>query len=265
MYWSPWRTALSQAWQEALDALWPRRCRLCGAAAEDDLACGRHRLPSAPAGPRCARCAAPVASFLPDGSVCPACRHRPPPWERATVLGDYRSQPVLREWILPLKHGGRRDLAEVLGRALAHRIPEARLPAPDSTPGEQRTLLVPVPLHPWRRLERGHDQARLLALALSLASGIPFQALLRRTRDTPPQGEPWAPPRARNVRDAFTLAHGPWKALGNALSPPPLAGRTVLLVDDVITSGTTAAACTKCLLRAGAERVELLALARAGA
>jgi ComF family protein len=251
---------VAHAWGEALDALWPRRCRLCGAAAPDDIACDEHRLPLSPPGPRCGRCAAALASFSPDGDDCPACRRAPPPWRRATVLGDYRTQPVLRDWILSLKHGGRADLADVLGRALAQRVGATGLvDVADPDP-----LIVPVPLHPWRRLERGHDQVRLLAQALSAGTSLSWSPLLKRTRDTPPQGEAWAPPRATNVRDAFRLRRAPFSFVRRA-ETRPLAGRTLLLLDDVITSGNTAAACTRVLRRAGARHVDLLALARAGA
>ena len=235
--------ALTRAAAELADALWPRACPLCGAAAPDEVACAAHALPERPRGARCERCAAALPPGLPDGARCAACRRRAPGWSRLVALGDYAAAPALREWILALKHGGRPELARWLAPPLAARA-APWLAATD--------VLVPVPLHPLRRLERGYDQAALLARELGERSGLRVAALLHRVRDTSPQGA-WGPrSRASNVEGAFAVA------LGRRAAP-----QRVWLVDDVVTSGATAAACARALRRAGVREVGVLALARA--
>ncbi len=230
-----------------VDLVWPPRCHLCGGASGRAFTCAEHRLPEAPPGPRCGRCAAALPDVVPDGSPCAACRREPPGFAAALALGDYRAQPAVAEWVLALKHGGRRDLAWPLGRALGERLARAG-PAPGS-------LLVPIPLHPLRRLERGYDQAWLLARAASETCGLPLLSALRRTRATRPQGEPGASSRALNVRGAFAARR---------TAARRLAEREVWLVDDVASSGATASEAARELRRHGARRVSLLLVARGG-
>ena len=168
------------------------------------------------------------------------------------ALTDYAADPAARAWILALKHGSRRDLARPLGEFLAQRVRRA---AQASEAGSiVDAAVVSVPLHPAREFVRGYDQARLLARAMALELGLVYLRGLRRTRATTPQGAPGAVSRAANVRGAFAARRG----LRNQL-----AGRTVLLVDDVVTSGATANECTRCLVAAGAARVVVVCLARA--
>jgi ComF family protein len=243
----PDREGLRSAWVEFAEALWPRLCHLCGAAGDDGAACAAHRLPARPRGARCDRCASALPPGLPDGGRCAACRRRAPGWSRLLVLGDYRQEAGLREWILAFKHGRRTDLARPLGAAL-HARAAAALARGD--------VLVPVPLHPLRHLERGYDQAALLAREIARQSGLPALGLLARARDTPPQGVLGPRSRTSNVAQAFEPSRA-------ARRHPP-AGR-VWLVDDVVTSGATAAACARELRRLGATEVGVLALARAAA
>lgn len=132
--------------------------------------------------------------------------------------------------------------AATMARAMARLMPE------------DAGLLVPVPLHRWRIWSRGFNQAALIATALSRANGVPAElGLLRRVKATPvlrgmgPRG------RAKAVSGAFALAEG---------ARDRLAGKTVVLVDDVHTSGATAGACARALKRGGAARVILLCWAR---
>ena len=229
-----------------LDAIYPAKCRLCGAAAEDDLACEEHALPEGLEGPRCERCAAKLAPFLPHGTRCGECRRKRPPFRRVVALGDYEAGE-LREWLLALKHGHRPGLARPLGRALAGVFEEVSF-APE-------TRLVPVPLHPLRRFERGYDQARLLAESAAELLGLRVVRALRRVRPTTPQGSPGAVSRRANVRSAFELRP---RAL------PAIEDAPVWLVDDVLTSGATAAECTRVLARAGVKAEGVLVVARAG-
>ena len=240
---------LEHPWEALLEALYPPRCVVCsvGLASLRPSVCARHALPA----PRldCPRCARPLSDQLARAVLCPVCRERPGRITRTIALGGYAPPSSLRDWVLQLKHGGRGDLAAPLGHALAERL--------ESEPQEWRrgALLVPVPLHPLRRLERGHDQAQLLAEAVAEGASLPVLRALRRARYAPPQGALGGRSRQANVRLGFRLRRAARR----------LEGRVAWLVDDVVTSGATAEECARLLRRAGAERVGLLVVARAGA
>lgn len=238
-----------------MEALYPALCPLCGAPSDRHCAlggCSLHRLPDPAArapGPRCDRCARALPPMLPDGTRCAVCRRRAPRPVQVVSLDDYRSNAALREWILALKHRGRRDLAEPLGRALAARLLDVLGQAP------RGALLIPVPLHPLRRMQRGYDQARELAQAAARALGARCLPCLVRRRWTPPQGAPESPGRRANVHSAFAMRRS---------QPLDLTGVAVWLVDDVLTSGATLDECAQVLASQGARRVGVLCLARAG-
>jgi ComF family protein len=240
--------------REVLDALYPELCPLCRAPSLPDApsgGCSAHafELGGELPGRRCVRCAAEISVALPRGEPCARCRLAPPAYERLLALADYRADAALREWILRLKHGGRPELAHALGGWLGEHL--ARTLGPRRV---QNVGLVPVPLHPLRRLERGYDQAELLARGAVLGSGATLFRCLRRRRWTPTQGALDAPTRARNVQGAFEVVSGRYE----------LGGRALWLVDDVLTSGATADACAAALLAEGAASVSVLCLARAG-
>ena len=153
---------------------------------------------------------------------------------------------MTREALHAFKFGGRRGLAAPLGDLIA----ELGLGA---LPGAAPDLLVPVPLHRRRARERGYNQSALLAMRVARAWGLPVaHDALARIAPTRPQTELDAAARRGNVRGAFA-----------ARRPEAVAGRHVLLVDDVFTTGATAAECARCLVGAGAEAVGVLTLARA--
>jgi predicted amidophosphoribosyltransferase len=244
---------------DLFDAVWPRRCAVCGDHAEDGVACPAHALPDGLPGPRCGlpdglpgprcgRCAARLPDALPHGARCGECRRGAPGVRRVVALFDWRAQPEVHAWVLGLKYGGRADLAVELGRRLGERL--------RAEGGAQRAVLVPVPLHPRRRLERGFDQAERLARHAAEAAGWPLWRALRRVRATGVQGGPGSVSRAANVRGAFRARR--W-------ARPPPAGSAAWLVDDVLTSGATALECARVLRRLGVREVGAAAVARAGA
>jgi ComF family protein len=217
--------------------LFPWCCLLCGgAAAGRDLCAGcAADLPGN--APACPVCALPGTA----GLACGTCLRRPPPWDAAACLLRYRSPADAL--LKACKFGGRLAIARVLGELLAERLADARVPRPG--------LVVPVPLHPHRERERGFNQARELARPIGRALGIAVDAeLCARVRATPPQTGLDARARRRNLRGAFAL-YGPLRCTH------------VAIVDDVVTTGATAGALADALRRAGAERVELWAAARA--
>lgn len=197
--------------------------------------------------PHCACCGTPFAEDLGAEALCAGCLARRPRYHRAraALVYDDKSKRI----VLPFKHGDRTDIAKACGgwmaRAGADLLGEA-------------DLVAPVPLH-WRRLlVRRYNQAQLLAriVVRTAAPGHNLQLapdLLRRHRWTGSQAGLKAKERRRNVREAFDI-HPKWQ--------PQVAGRTVLLVDDVLTTGATVEACARALERAGAERVDVLTLAR---
>jgi len=191
--------------------------------------------------PCCARCGLPFDHPQGEEAQCGACLADPPPFDRLRAAVAYGE--VARKVALKLKYAGRPGVAETLARLMARHLPAGT-----------DALLVPVPLHRWRIWKRGYNQAALIASALSRRCAIPLEAdLLRRTRATPPLQGMGRRERALALRGAIALRDG---------AKPLVAGRAIVLVDDVFTSGATAGACARALKRAGAASVSVLAWAR---
>jgi ComF family protein len=195
--------------------------------------------------PRHAGAACPCGLPLPDGieGPCGRCRRGASGWRLGASLGPFDGP--LRDAIHALKYRGRTRAVGRLAGLLLER-PQARAVLSGSG------LLVPVPLHPRRREQRGFNQSELLAHALAGACGLRVSrgALVRRT-DTPAQTGLSAAARRRNVAGAFAVRRR-----------AEIGGRVVVLLDDVLTTGATARECARALLQAGAAEVRLLTLAR---
>lgn len=217
------------ACEELLDR--PTRGPICNS-------CWGSILPLTP--PLCDACGDPLPSWrvisLPLAR-CPRCRRTRRFVDRARAIGAYDG--ALRAIVHALKYDGRRALAKPLASLMRQR---------GAAMLEGAALVVPVPLHPSRRRSRGFDQALDLARYL----GIPVCRALRRTRATPTQTSLPAAQRHRNVRAAFTATRG----------ARAVRGATVVLVDDVSTTGATLEACAMALKAAGAAEVRALTAAR---
>jgi ComF family protein len=162
-------------------------------------------------------------------------------FDRVLRLGPYDG--LLREAILRLKYAPGEALAEKLGDLWA-RHAESRLRELGAD------VMVPVPLHWWRRFQRGYNQSETLARALAKRLHLPCRpGWLRRIRNTPKQAQQTATARRTNIRGAF-----------HARPRRELTGRTVLLVDDVLTTGSTASEAARALGAAGAARVVVAVL-----
>ncbi|WCM29313.1 ComF family protein [Sphingomonas sp. QA11] len=220
----------------------PPRCPGCGAVTGED-----HRFCSACWGklrflgpPWCAACNAPFAYDRGPGALCAPCHRQPP--RHAGVRAAVAYGDVARTVALRLKYGGRTAFAETVARQMARLMPEGA------------ELLVPVPLHRWRIWSRGFNQAALIARALTRASGVANDPmLLQRVRSTPPLRGMGARGRAKTVSGAFHIP---------AHARERVRGKSVVLVDDIHTSGATSDACTRSLLQAGAASVAILCWAR---
>jgi ComF family protein len=193
-------------------------------------------------GPGCACCGLPFAVALEGENLCAACLAKPPAFERARAILAYDENS--RGAILALKHADRLDLVPGFARWLA-RTGQDLLAESD--------VIVPVPLHPWRLWLRRYNQSAELARRLAHDWKLPCDPfLLTRTRATPSQGAmASAKARRRNVLGAFRV-----------LDPARVAGKRVLLLNDVLTTGATVQGCARALKRAGAARVNVLVLAR---
>lgn len=229
-------------WRGALDLLFPPQALDGGAA---PLAGGLsaetwsriHFLD----GPVCDGCGAPFEYDI--GDRCSACLARPRAFDAARAACLY--DEVSRDPILKLKHADRLDLAPLLARWLSRAARELV---------EEADAIAPVPLHALRLLHRRYNQAAEIARPLSALTGVAYlpDALVRR-RATGTQAGKSGSGRKRNVAGAFHVP--PARAA-------QVAGRRILLVDDVMTTGATAEGCARALKAAGAARVDLAVVAR---
>ncbi len=193
--------------------------------------------------PYCERLGTPFPADYGGELISPAALASPPAYARARAAARYND--VVRDLIHMLKYGDRMDLVQTLGRWMARSGSELLTDA---------DALVPVPLH-WRRLwQRRFNQSSALAHAISKLSKVPVaDHVLVRSRATQPQFGLPRERRAENVQGAFKVPKE--KRI-------EVKGKKLVLIDDVLTTGATADACTKILLRAGALRVDVLVLAR---
>lgn len=174
-----------------------------------------------------------------SGRICPACLLNPPRWQRLTAPLQYRG--LTRDYLQQLKYSEALHLSKTLCRQCFEPFRDSR-PKPE--------LLLPVPLHRQRLLERGYNQADEIATLWSREFGIPLERnALTRIRATASQSGLSAVQRAQNLRAAFN-----YRPTGDF--------RHVAIVDDIVTTGSTVGEITKLLHRAGIEYVEVWALAR---
>lgn len=225
-----------------LDFALPPRCPGCGAVTRDShrfcATCWSDLRFLGP--PWCASCNIPFAFDRGNGALCGMCVGKPP--RHAGIRAAVAYGEVARAVVLRLKYGGRTAFAETVARPMTRLLPD------------NVELLIPVPLHRWRLWSRGFNQAALIARAVARISGIPDDPIaLRRDRATPVLRALGARGRAKAVAGAFSVPERLRQRV---------AGKHIALVDDVHTSGATADACVRALLRAGADRVTILCWAR---
>jgi ComF family protein len=229
----------SRLFRSVLDFALPPRCAGCGTIVDEVdsfcVGCWR-RLDFLQGG--CARCGLPLKGT--EAELCGACLARPPRLDRIRSAVAY--DEISRAIAIRLKYGRKVALARTMSRYMH--------PLIGDLPGE--AVLVPVPLHRSRLWSRGFNQSAIVARELSRRTGFPVAVdALRRVRRTPPLKGMGMRQRRRTVAGAFRTDPA-----------AELRGRTVVLIDDVLTTGSTANACARVLKRAGAARVDLVSWAR---
>lgn len=232
-----------------IDLVFPPRCPLCGAglSAQTGLCAACWSELVIPGEPACALCQRPLGDTVAAGAVCAPCLAEPPRHDGVAAGTLYNA--ASRRLVLAFKHGQRIALAPMMARLMAARLDAVGLDAagPD-------WLVVPVPLHRWRLWRRGFNQAALLGREIARARGATLAVdMLERRKATPALGGLGRKARARALSGAIGI---------NRKRAGQLRGARVVLVDDVLTSGATSAACVAALKRAGAERVVVACFAR---
>jgi ComF family protein len=230
----------------ALHAVFPPRCIACGEEVGSDfglcLSCWEQT--SFATGTVCDACGVPLPGD--DGGeavLCDDCLTHPRPWTRGRTVMMYSG--VGRDLVLSFKHSDRLDLVRPMAVWMAGAARPLLSP---------ETLIAPIPLHRWRLLRRKYNQSALLSRALSRITGQEGCVdLFTRIRNTASQKGHDRDARLANLADAITV---------NPARADLIAGRAVLIVDDVMTSGATLGAATQAAMQAGAARVDVVTLAR---
>ncbi|CAN5144129.1 ComF family protein [soil metagenome] len=227
---------LTQAWR----LFFPPTCALCGAGAERLDICAGCEADLPRFERACPRCATPLAGHVAEGIECGRCQQRPPAYDRALCAFAYRF-PADR-LLQALKFHGALVYGRVLGELLAAHIETAGDPLP--------SLIVPMPLHSSRLRERGFNQAFEIARPIARRFALPLETRrVTRVRATREQTHLDPPARRANLRGAFAAHAGAWRS-------------HVAIVDDVLTTGSTAGELARTLRRAGVSRVDVWCVAR---
>ena len=234
-----------------LDVLYPSRCELCeialsgGRALCEDCDAALPRLDE----PFCSHCGQPFFGMLDGGIECPNCHGK--------KLGFQFARPVLRrcdesmDLVHRLKYQRQAHVARELGRIAAEALDDPRF----ARAREERWALVPVPLHRVRQYHRQFNQAAEIARAMGHATGLPVCHALRRVKATQTQTALHRKERFANLKGAFEVTRA---GVRLAESRP----RGVILLDDVLTTGSTLGTCARVLRKAGCKRVVAVAVVR---
>ncbi len=237
--------------------LYPKACAICNHNASDHFCSDCWNKIEFLKPPLCPKCGRPFASdislsYSPD-HLCSECRDTKTYFDRAAAVGPYEG--TLAEAIHLFKYKHKKGLGRTLGRIMIDYIISSPSFSPvslDSLSLLQALIVLPVPLHPGRLREREFNQSLLLAKEISKEFKIPvLMDNLRRIRWTRPQIELKGEERLINVKGAFALKN-----------PETIEGKSILLIDDVYTTGATIRECSKVLKKAGAEKVYVFTLAR---
>jgi competence protein ComFC len=232
---------------EALTSLfYPAACVGCAANIErsDYLCADCERRAPRIVPPFCAKCSEPFPGAITQTFSCANCEHRTLHFDCAVAA--YRSRGLVRKLVHDFKYGHQRHLRHPLTRWLRESLDDPRLR------GRHFDLIVPVPLHPARERERGFNQAALLAELLASAAGVPSRPVLERIRYTTTQTAYDRSERMENLDGAFRLRKN-----------RDVRDLRVLLIDDVLTTGSTLSECARVLKAAGVVSVHAATAARA--
>lgn len=230
-----------------LNIIFPPQCLVCdGRVATHGAMCGACWQGVAfITDPMCDACGLPFEFDIGKNAMCADCLHTRPPYAHARAA--FRYDEKSNRLITRFKYGDHTQLAKIYGQWLTSAGKELLA---------RSDLLIPVPLHYWRFVSRRFNQSAMLAGEISKKTGLlHLPNAIKRTRHTKQQTGLTKPQREENVKNAFTI---------NKRYKQMVKGKNILLIDDVITTGSTIEQCTKALIKAGAAQVNVLTLARAG-
>jgi len=232
--------------EAAVSLLYPPVCTICGrSVGAGEYLCDQCETKAVRiVAPFCQKCSEPFEGAITSAFTCANCAHRTIYFDAAVAA--YRGRGIVRQIIHEFKYGRQIHLRHLVARWLHAALDDERLC------GRRFDVIVPVPLHPARQRERGFNQASLLAEMLSAQTSIPAKPVLERIRYTTTQTALDRSERMENLHNAFRLRK-------NA----DVRGLHVLLVDDVLTTGSTLNECARLLKRAGAFSVHAATAARA--
>lgn len=229
-----------------ISLFYPASCAVCAAAVDEKdylcTSCQEKAQRIVP--PFCSKCSQPFPGAITAEFICANCRHRELCFDAA--VSAYRSRGLVRLLLLQFKYHQQLHLRHQIGRWLIEAMKDSRLY------GRDFDIIVPVPLHPARQRERGFNQAELLARILASSTGIRLCRALERVRYTRTQTAFDRLHRMDNLRDAFRLR-----------KKMDVQDLRVLLVDDILTTGSTLSECARVLREAGACPVYAVTAARA--
>src|SRR5881398_7433 len=232
--------------EAAVSLLYPPVCTICGGNVRaGEYLCNRCEAKAVRIiAPFCQKCSEPFEGAITSEFTCANCAHRTIHFDAA--VSAYRGRGIVRQIIHEFKYGRQVHLRHLVARWLCAAFDDERLR------GRQFDMIVPVPLHPTRQRERGFNQASLLAELLTARVSIPCKPMLKRVRYTTTQTALDRAERMENLHNAFRLRKN-----------SDVRGLHVLLIDDVLTTGSTLSECARVLKRAGAISVHAATAARA--